>query len=134
MTLLRTGGTGEFRESPNLVFYIYLPINLESLEIILLYGNNYENTFFFPFNAFASIIYYVLRAQVYTKSDQKRGIICTMYIIHRSNHSRGCYNINTSCRATILRIYIYIYCTHTIILLSCKKTHEYTHNYYESDV
>jgi len=47
------------------------------------------------------------------KSDQKRGIVCTMYIIYRSNHWRGCYNINTSCRATILR-------AHTIIL-SCKK-------------
>jgi len=49
MTLIREGGGPASFGSHRIVFYniLYLPINLESLEIILLYGNNYENSFFF---------------------------------------------------------------------------------------
>lgn len=48
MTLLRARGTGEFRESPNRILYIIPTYQSRiSRNIILLYGNNYENSFFF---------------------------------------------------------------------------------------
>jgi hypothetical protein len=76
----------------------------------------------------------------YMKSDQKRGIICIMYIIiiyniiYRSNHSRGCYNINTSCRASILHTHTHTHThTHIYIYISRKKhtSIQYIHNYYD---